>query len=135
MADLFSNIYSKTVLEHVRRPRNMGYIKKPDGVAMVGNPVCGDIMKFYVKVKKKGNDEYLDDVKFQTLGCGAAIATSSMMTVLVKGRKIKNAKKISKIAIIEALEGLPPSKIHCSVLADEGLKKAIKDFESKKPQL
>jgi nitrogen fixation NifU-like protein len=110
----------------------MGMIKNPDGVAMVGNPVCGDIMKFYIKVEKKNDVEYLKDVKFQTLGCGAAIATSSMMTVLVKGKKISDASKVSKKAIVEALDGLPQAKIHCSVLADEGLKKAIANYKLNK---
>lgn len=132
MDSVFNNIYSKKVIDHVRHPRNMGMIKNPDGVAMVGNPVCGDIMKFYIKVEKKNGGEIIKDVKFQTLGCGAAIATSSMMTVLVKGKNLKEAGKISKKAIIEALDGLPPAKIHCSVLADEGLKKAIADYNSKK---
>ena len=131
MDELFNNLYSKKVIDHVRHPRNMGFIKNPDGVAMVGNPVCGDIMKFYIKVEKKKGTTYLKDVKFQTLGCGAAIATSSMMTVLVKGKKLSEAETVSKKAIIEALDGLPPAKIHCSVLADEGLKKAIKNYQSK----
>ena len=109
----------------------MGFIKNADVVAMVGNPVCGDIMKFYIKVEKKNNDTFIKDVKFQTLGCGAAIATSSMMTVLVKGKELSKAGEISKNAIIEALGGLPPAKIHCSVLADVGLKKAIKNYQSK----
>ena len=131
MDETFSNLYSKKVIDHVRHPRNMGFIKNADGVAMVGNPVCGDIMKFYIKVEKKNNDTFIKDVKFQTLGCGAAIATSSMMTVLVKGKELSKAGEISKNAIIEALGGLPPAKIHCSVLADVGLKKAIKNYQSK----
>jgi nitrogen fixation protein NifU and related proteins len=132
MDQLFNNLYSKKVIDHVRHPRNMGLIKNPDGVAMVGNPVCGDIMKFYIKVENKKGNIYLKDVKFQTLGCGAAIATSSMMTVLVKGKKLSEAEEVSKKAIIDALGGLPPAKIHCSVLADEGLKKAINNYKSKK---
>lgn len=119
-------------MDHFRHPRNMGTIKNPDGVAVVGNPVCGDIMKFYVKIEKRKGEEYLKDVRFQTLGCGAAIATSSMMTVLVKGKLLKNAENVSKKAIIEALGGLPPVKVHCSVLADEGLKKAIENYKSKR---
>jgi len=124
----FSLYYSPKVLKHVQKPHNMGAINNPDGVAMVGNPVCGDIMKFYIKVGNKNNKEYIKDIKFQTLGCGAAIATSSMMTVLVKGKALSLAEKISKQTIIKALGGLPPAKIHCSVLADEGLKKAIADY-------
>ena len=132
MKDLFTKSYSPLVLKHFANPKNVGVIKNPDGVATVGNPVCGDIMKFYVKIEKnKNNEEYIKDVKFQTLGCGAAIATSSMMTQLVKGKPLKEAEKISKNAIVKALGGLPPAKIHCSVLADEGLKKAIKNYRSK----
>lgn len=132
MDNQFSLLYSKKVLEHVKKPKNMGEMKNPDGVAMVGNPVCGDIMKFFIKVEKKDGEEYIQDVKFQTLGCGAAIATSSMMTVMVKGKLLKEAEKITKQALVEALGGLPAAKIHCSVLADEGLKKAIKNYQSKK---
>jgi len=120
--------YSPEVLKHVRNPHNMGMIKKPDGVSIVGNPACGDIMKFYIKVDRKKGEEYIKDVKFQTLGCGAAIATSSIMTVIVKGKSLGFAKKISKTLIIDALGGLPQSKIHCSVLADKGLKMAIEDY-------
>lgn len=132
MSDIFSQLYSKEVFKHVRHPRNMGIMKNPDGEAIVGNPTCGDIMKFYIKVEKRGGEEYIKDIKFQTLGCGAAIATSSMVTTLVKGKKLSEAEKLSKKAIVEALGGLPPIKIHCSVLADEGLKKAIGNFISKK---
>ena len=131
MKDSFSNSYSPLVLKHFSNPKNVGVIKNPDGVATVGNPVCGDIMKFYIKIGKRGKEEYIKDVKFQTLGCGAAIATSSMMTELVKGKLLKETKKISKEVIVKALGGLPASKIHCSVLADEGLKKAIENYQSK----
>jgi nitrogen fixation NifU-like protein len=129
--DIFEQIYSKKVLKHVKNPQNMGKMINPDGVAIVGNPICGDIMKFYVKIEQKGKNEYIKDVKFQTLGCGAAIATSSIMTTLVKGKKISEALKVSKKAIVEALGGLPPAKIHCSVLADEAFKKAIKNYKAK----
>lgn len=128
MANSFNQLYSKKVLEHVRSPQNMGEIKDASGVATVGNPVCGDMMRFYIKVEKKGDQEYLKDVKFQTLGCGAAIATSSIVTTLVKGQPLSLVEKISKQTIIDALGGLPPVKIHCSVLADEGLKMAILDY-------
>lgn len=132
MKDMFIKPYSPLVLKHFANPQNVGRINNPDGVAKVGNPVCGDIMKFYIKIgKNKNNDEYIKDVKFQTMGCGAAIASSSMMTQLVKGRPLKEAEKISKKAIVKALGGLPAAKIHCSVLADEGLKKAIKNYYSK----
>lgn len=125
-------MYSDEVMKHVRNPHNMGTIKNPDGVSTVGNPVCGDIMKFYIKVGKKAGVPFIKDIKFQTLGCGAAIATSSMMTILVKGKLLDQAEKVGKDAIIAALKGLPPIKVHCSVLADEALKKAIEDYKSKK---
>jgi len=131
MNNPFTQLYSPEVMKHFRHPKNMGMIKNPDGEATVGNPVCGDIMKFYIKVEKRGKKDYLKDVKFQTLGCAAAIATSSMMTVLVKGKPLSDAEKISKTAIVKALGGLPAQKIHCSVLADEALKKAIENYKSK----
>ena len=118
-------------MKHVRNPQNMGIIDNADGESMVGNPVCGDIMKFYIKVGKKDGVAYIKNVKFQTLGCGAAIATSSIMTVLVKGKTLDDAMKIGKNAIIKALKGLPPAKIHCSILADEALRKAINNYRSK----
>lgn len=123
----FSDLYSKKVLDHVKNPRNMGEIKDADGVATVGNPVCGDIMKLYIKVK---NDK-ISDIKFQTLGCGAAIATSSMITTMVKGKTLAEAEKITKQAIAKELGGLPPVKLHCSVLAADALKKAIEDYRKK----
>ncbi len=124
--------YTKEVLKHLRSPKNMGKMEKASGVATVGNPVCGDIMKFFIKVGKNTHGkEILKDVKFQTLGCGAAIASSSILTVLVKGKTITEALKIEKSVIIKALGGLPTSKIHCSVLADEALKKAVADYRSK----
>lgn len=131
MNDLLSKFYTSEVLKHVRAPKNMGEMKNPDGVATVGNPVCGDIMKFYIKVGKKGKVEYIKDIKFQTLGCGAAIATSSMMTVMVKGKPVSEVNKITKDALVKSLGGLPLVKIHCSVLADKGLKKAIENYKTK----
>lgn len=116
--------YSNKVMEHFRNPHNVGEIKDPDGVGHVGNPVCGDIMEMYIKVK----DNIITDVKFKTFGCGAAIATSSMMTDLVMGKSIPEALKISNRAVVEALEGLPPRKLHCSVLAEDALKGAINDY-------
>lgn len=127
----FSDIYSKKVLDHVKNPRNMGEIKDADGVATVGNVVCGDIMKLYLKIEKKAGKEYIKDIKFQTLGCGAAISTSSMITVMAKGRPLAEAEKISKQAVAEAVGGLPNNKIHCSVLAADALKKAIEDYREK----
>jgi len=126
-----SQFYSKKVLEHVRHPQNMGEIKNPDGVATVGNKICGDIMRLYIKIEKKKNREYIKDVKFHTLGCGAALATSSMITTMVKGKPLSEAEKITNQAIADALGGLPVSKIHCSLLAAEALEKAIANYRQK----
>jgi len=128
MSDIFSDFYSSKLLKYVSNPKNQGVIKDPDGQSTVGNPVCGDIMKYYLKIEKRGNEEYIKDIKFQTLGCGAAIATSSILTVMVKGKKVSDAIKIGKKAIAQALGGLPPVKMHCSVLAEEALKKAIDKY-------
>ena len=128
----FKNImYSKKVIEHFTRPHNQGIIKNPSGVGIVGNPTCGDLMKIYIKVKKKKNQEIIDDIKFETLGCASAIATSSMITDLAKGKTIGEAQKISRDDVAEALEGLPPIKLHCSNLASDGLREAIKDYQKK----
>ena len=113
MGDVRS-LYSEKVMEHFMNPRNVGEIENPDGVGHVGNPVCGDIMELYIKV----NDGTITDAKFKTFGCGAAIATSSMVTEMVKGKSISEALDISNRAVAEALGGLPPIKMHCSVLAD-----------------
>jgi len=119
--------YSEKVLKHFRHPKNMGEIKNPDGVATVGNPVCGDIMKLYIKVKNKK----IKDIKFQTLGCAAAISISSVLTTMVKGKSLKQAQQIKNEQIIKSLGGLPTTKIHCSLLAVKVLKKAIKNYEKK----
>ncbi len=116
--------YSEKVMEHFRNPRNVGEIENPDGIGHVGNPVCGDIMELYIKV----DDGIITDAKFKTFGCGAAIATSSMVTELVKGKSVEEALEISNKAVAEALGGLPPIKMHCSVLAEEALKSAITDY-------
>ena len=121
-------MYSEKVMEHFRNPRNVGDIPNADGIGTVGNPTCGDIMKLYIKVDKG----IVSDCKFQTFGCGAAIATSSMMTEMVKGKTIEEALKISNRAVAEALDGLPPVKMHCSVLAEDALKSAIEDYYKKK---
>lgn len=121
-------LYSEKVLEHFKNPKNMGEIKDADGVATVGNPVCGDIMRLFIKVK----DNKISDIKFQTLGCGAAIATSSILTEMAKGKPLSDAEKITKQAIAEALGGLPPVKLHCSVLAADALRRAIEDYRRKK---
>lgn len=121
--------YSKKVLEHFTRPHNQGVIKRPSGVGMVGNPTCGDLMKIYIKVKKdKKKGDVIQDIKFETLGCASAIATSSMVTDLAKGKTVKEAMKITRNDVADALEGLPPIKMHCSNLADEALHEAINDY-------
>ncbi len=110
----------------------MGEMKEPDGVGTVGNPVCGDIMRLYLKVRKtKGGKEIIKDIKFQTLGCGAAIASSSMLTILAKGKTLDEAGRISKQDVVDALDGVPIIKTHCSLLATEALEKAIEDYQGK----
>jgi len=126
MADQ-SHQYSEQVMEHFRNPHNVGEIKDPSGIGHVGNPVCGDIMELYIKVE----GDVIVDAKFKTFGCGAAIATSSMVTELVKGKTVKEALSISNRAVAEALGGLPPVKMHCSVLAEDALKSAIEDYLKK----
>ncbi len=119
--------YTKAVMEHFMHPRNVGAIPDADGVGHVGNPVCGDIMELYIKVE----DGTIVDAKFKTFGCGAAIATSSMVTELVKGKSIEEALDVSNHAVAEALGGLPKRKLHCSVLAEEALRSAIADYKKK----
>jgi len=121
------SLYSDKVMDHFRNPRNVGDMENPDGIGHVGNPVCGDIMELYIKVE----EGIVTDAKFKTFGCGAAIATSSMVTEMVKGKSISEALEISNKAVVEALDGLPPVKIHCSVLAEEALKSAIEDYFEK----
>jgi nitrogen fixation NifU-like protein len=121
-------MYSEKVMEHFRNPRNVGEIPDADGVGTVGNPVCGDLMTVYIKVK----DNRLEDVKFKTFGCGAAIATSSMITELAKGKTLEEASKITRADVAESLGGLPAQKMHCSNLAADALKAAIKDYLEKK---
>jgi len=120
--------YSKKVMEHFMNPRNVGVIENPDGYGKVGNPVCGDLMEIYIKVK----DEKIDDIKFKTFGCGSAIATSSMITEMAKGKDVETAMKITRQDVADELEGLPPQKMHCSNLAADALHEAIKDYQSKK---
>lgn len=120
-------MYSELVMEHFSNPRNVGEIADADGIGEEGNPTCGDIMRIYIKVK----DGRLADVKFKTFGCGAAIATSSMVTEMVMGKTLDEAMEISNKAVAEALGGLPPVKMHCSNLAADALHKAIEDFRSK----
>lgn len=121
------SLYSERVMDHFQNPRNVGEMESPDGIGHVGNPVCGDIMELYIKVK----DDIVIDAKFKTFGCGAAIATSSMVTEMVKGKTIEQALKISNKAVAEALDGLPPIKMHCSALAEEALRLAIEDYLAK----
>jgi nitrogen fixation NifU-like protein len=116
--------YSEKVMEHFRNPHNVGDMEDPSGIGHVGNPVCGDIMEMYIKVK----ENVIVDAKFKTFGCGAAIATSSMVTDLVKGKTIEEALQIGNRTVVEALDGLPPAKLHCSVLAEDALKGAINDY-------
>ena len=120
-------MYSDLVMDHFSNPRNVGTIADADGVGTVGNPVCGDLMKIFIKVK----DDTIEDIKFQTFGCGAAIATSSMVTEMVKGKTLEEALSVSNKAVAEALGGLPPQKMHCSNLAADGVHEAIKDYRSK----
>ena len=121
-------LYSEKVMEHFRNPRNVGSIADANGVGEVGNAKCGDIMKFYLKIE----DEKIVDVKFETFGCGSAIAASSMATELIKGKPVSEALQLTNKAVVEALDGLPPHKIHCSVLAEEAIKAAVEDYESKR---
>jgi nitrogen fixation NifU-like protein len=122
-------VYSELVMEHFRNPRNMGSVEEPDGVGEVGNPQCGDMMRITIKVK----DDVLEDIRFQTLGCGAAVATSSMVTEMAKGKKLGEALDITNKAVAEALGGLPPAKMHCSNLAADGLRAAIDDYRARHP--
>jgi nitrogen fixation NifU-like protein len=120
--------YSKKVMEHFMNPRNVGVIEHPDGYGKVGNPVCGDVMEIFIKVK----DDVITDIKFRTFGCGSAIATSSMVTELAKGKHVDEAIKITRGDVATELEGLPAQKMHCSNLAADALHEAIKDYKNKK---
>ncbi|PIQ69986.1 Fe-S cluster assembly scaffold protein NifU [Candidatus Shapirobacteria bacterium CG03_land_8_20_14_0_80_40_19] len=122
-----NQLYSEKVMDHFLHPRNMGELPGANGVATVGNKQCGDVMKMYLKIE----GETVKEAKFQTLGCGAAISTSSMATEMIKGKPLSDALKLTNQAIAEALDGLPSSKIHCSVLAAEAVKRAIEDYRSK----
>lgn len=120
-------LYSEKVMDHFRNPRNVGEMPDADGIGEVGNAKCGDIMRMYIKVK----DNIITDVKFMTFGCGSAIATSSIATEMIKGQPIEKALELSNKAVVEALGGLPTHKIHCSVLAEEAVKSAVKDYYDK----
>ena len=125
-----NSLYSKKVMEHFKNPKNMGEMENPDAVGEVGNPTCGDVMRVYIKVK----DNKIKDIKFQTMGCIAAIATSSMVTELAKGKTLEEAKKITNKDVAESLGNLPPIKMHCSNLAADALRKAIEEYEKKNEQ-
>ena len=122
-------LYSDKVMDHFRNPRNVGMLEDANGVGEVGNPVCGDIMKMYLKIN---DDEIIEDVKFETFGCGSAIASSSMATELIKGKSVEEALSLTNKAVAEALDGLPAHKMHCSVLAEEAIKSAIDDYNNRK---
>ena len=117
-------LYSEKVMDHFRHPRNVGILEHPDGVGEVGNAKCGDIMKMYLKIK----DNVIEDVKFETFGCGSAIASSSIATEMIKGRTLEDALALTNQEVVDALGGLPAHKLHCSVLAEEAIKNALKDY-------
>lgn len=127
-----NKLYSSKVMDHFQHPHNMGKITKPSGKGRVGNPVCGDLMELQIKVEEKDGQEVITEAKFQTFGCGAAIATSSMLTDLIISKTLTEALKVSNKAIIEALNGLPITKHHCSVLAEEALQKAVMSYRENK---
>ena len=120
-------LYSEKVMEHFRNPRNVGVLEDANGIGEVGNAKCGDIMKMYLKIE----DDIVKDVKFETFGCGSAIASSSMATELIKGKPVEEARQLTNKAVAEALDGLPDYKMHCSVLAQEAIEAALKDYESR----
>ena len=122
-------LYSEKVMDHFRNPRNVGVIEDADGVGEVGNAVCGDIMKIYLKIE----DDVIRDVKFETFGCGSAIASSSMATELIKGKPVAEAMRLTNKAVAEALDGLPAHKLHCSVLAEEAIQAALEDYYARHP--
>lgn len=123
-------LYSEKVMDHFRNPRNVGVLEDADGVGEVGNAKCGDIMKMYLKIR----DDVVEDVKFETFGCGSAIASSSMATELIKGKPVSEAAKLTNQAVAEALDGLPAYKMHCSVLAEEAIQSALADYYEKHPE-
>ena len=123
-------LYSEKVMEHFRHPRNVGVIEDADGIGEVGNAKCGDIMKIYLKIK----DDVIEDVKFETFGCGSAIASSSMATELIIGKPLGEVAKLTNKAVAEALDGLPAYKMHCSVLAEEAIQSALEDYYGKHPE-
>jgi nitrogen fixation NifU-like protein len=123
-------MYTDKVIDHFNNPRNQGRIENPDGVGKVGNPVCGDVINIYIKI----DGDIIEDIKWETMGCAAAIATSSMMSEMVKGKTLKEAENLTRDKVAEALDGLPPIKLHCSNLAADGLHNAIEDYKKKREQ-
>ena len=123
-------LYTEKVMDHFRNPRNVGVLEDANGVGTVGNAKCGDIMKMYLKIE----DDIVKDVKFETFGCGSAIASSSMATELIKGKPVEEARQLTNKAVAEALDGLPDYKMHCSVLAQEAIEAALKDYESRQEE-
>ncbi len=124
-------LYSEKVMDHFRNPRNIGSMENADGVGEVGNARCGDIMKMYLKI----DEDVITDVKFETFGCGSAIASSSMATEMIKGKSVAEAEKLTNKAVVEALDGLPPHKVHCSVLAEEAVKAALQDYYGRQEKM
>ncbi len=122
--------YTEKVMDHYEHPRNVGIVENPSGIGVVGNPACGDVMKLSIEVK----DDVIVDARFKTFGCGAAIATSSMVTEMIKGKRLDEALKVSNKAVAESLGGLPKAKMHCSVLAEDALKAAIDDYTKRQKQ-
>ena len=120
-------LYSEKVMDHLRNPRNLGVLEDANGIGEVGNAKCGDIMRIYLKVA----EDVIEDVKFETFGCGSAIASSSMATEMIKGKSVSEAMELTNKAVAEALDGLPPHKMHCSVLAEEAIKNALQDYHQK----
>ncbi len=129
-----SDVYTEKLIEHFRNPRNTGEIEDADAKVTVGNPVCGDVMSFTMKVRKEGDKEIIEDIKFKTFGCAAAIASSDILAELAKGKTIEEAKKLSYESLVKELGGLPPVKVHCTKMAVEGLQKLIEEYEKKKKQ-
>ncbi len=126
-----ASLYSQKVIEHFSNPRNVGTLENPDGVGEVGNVTCGDIMRIFIKVENDGDTERIGDIRFQTFGCGAAVATSSIVTEMVKGMTLEEALKVTNKDVADALDGLPPVKMHCSNLAADALRAAIEDYRQR----
>ncbi len=129
------SVYSEELIDRFRNPRNVGEIEDADAKAVVGNPVCGDVMSYTIKIKKSGGKEVIEDIKFKTFGCAAAIASSDVLCDLAKGKTVEEAKKLSEKELADALGGLPPIKMHCTHLAVEGLHKVLEEYEKKRAEI